>query len=186
MSLPATAQQQLEDDVAALESQNSRLSELNERGRWRPHVPATGESLPAEPKPWRSWFVDKLGFRYEADDARRRPDRRRARADPGPGQGRSHDRGRVTVGYIAHHAAQLLRQGDARPHALRLQADRDDRGRRPGPHPGHPRRQAPGCTGRSSWPSYNPPSPTFQGQAGQRPRSSPAPRTASGSPGAAG
>ncbi len=60
----ATAQEQLENDVAALESQNRHLSEINERIAGV-LTAATGESLPAEPKPWRSWFVDQLGFRYK-------------------------------------------------------------------------------------------------------------------------
>jgi tetratricopeptide (TPR) repeat protein len=59
----ASAQDQLQRDVSSIESINRRIAIENERVTSILRI-ATGESLPPEPKPWRTWFVDQLGFKY--------------------------------------------------------------------------------------------------------------------------
>jgi hypothetical protein len=61
----ASAEEQLKSDVAILDAQNERIGADNERVASTLRA-ATGVVLPAEPKPWRTWFVDQLGFLYRA------------------------------------------------------------------------------------------------------------------------
>jgi hypothetical protein len=55
------AQEQLNSDVGALVALNKEIASGNERVTAVLKA-ATGESLPPEPKPWRTWFIDQMGF----------------------------------------------------------------------------------------------------------------------------
>ncbi|HEY2158711.1 MAG TPA: Hint domain-containing protein [Isosphaeraceae bacterium] len=59
-----SAQKQLEQDVAAIESRNETIGARNDR-LVRVLAEATGQSLPAAPKPWRDWFINQLGYRND-------------------------------------------------------------------------------------------------------------------------
>ncbi len=60
----AAASAQLARDVASLEATNARIAANNERIGSVLRA-ATGEAIPPEPKPWRTWYVDQLGFKYK-------------------------------------------------------------------------------------------------------------------------
>ena len=64
----ATAQGQLDQDVRRLQDYNDRVAERNSRIA-AVLAAATGVSLPAEPAPWRVWFVDQLGFKLATPGA---------------------------------------------------------------------------------------------------------------------
>jgi hypothetical protein len=59
-----SAADQLQRDVASLDATNAQIVASNEKVASILKA-ATGEVLPAEPIPWRTWFVDQLGFRYK-------------------------------------------------------------------------------------------------------------------------
>ena len=59
-----SAQQQLQSDVAVLDQWNDVVKKENER-IGAVLAAATGESLPAEQKPWRIWYIDQLGLSYK-------------------------------------------------------------------------------------------------------------------------
>ncbi|MDR3634745.1 MAG: polymorphic toxin-type HINT domain-containing protein [Isosphaeraceae bacterium] len=64
----ASAQQQLEADVAALDRYNADTDAQNGRvGQILNDV--TGQDLPAEPQPWQAWFIDQIGFAQLASDS---------------------------------------------------------------------------------------------------------------------
>lgn len=59
-----SARQQLEGDVAAIERRNEQIGAMNDRVV-QVLAAATGQGLPAEPKPWRDWFINQLGYRND-------------------------------------------------------------------------------------------------------------------------
>ncbi len=60
----ATAQEQLEADVATLESYNAPINELNERATTVLEA-ATGLDYGVDRERWTAWYVDQLGYRYQ-------------------------------------------------------------------------------------------------------------------------
>jgi hypothetical protein len=67
----AASQKQLDDDVATIEQWNEQIGLRNDR-LVQVLADATGQRLPAAPKPWRDWFVDQLGYRTDlmTDDSK--------------------------------------------------------------------------------------------------------------------
>lgn len=66
------AQQQLQNDVAAIDEFNDAVRENNEKVAALLNE-ASDSNLPAEPQAWKAWWIDQLGYRYPAETTRTVP-----------------------------------------------------------------------------------------------------------------
>ena len=118
-------QQRMAADIGQVEMINRQAEEDNARV-----IPVLQQAADApadlkdDEEAWHVWWYDTLGYSYQVGV-----------------QGDVH-RGRLAVAVPAAPDHDLLRRGDAGPHARRPPADRVDPGRRPGPRPGRGHRRA--------------------------------------------